>query len=109
STVFSVTYPATTEIYTLSLHDALPIFVAESEGRIDGNTTSQDAVRRNAPADQFRFRFLASHTIEVDLALHPGRLALKISLDRQEDRKSTRLNSSHVKISYAVFCLKKKK
>src|SRR5215813_3084144 len=63
--------PATTEIYTLSLHDALPIF-----GR--------------SGAFAFRWPERASH--------RPA-----------EDRKSTRLNSSHVRISYAVFCLKKKK
>src|SRR5471030_2575068 len=66
---------ATTEIYTLSLHDALPIFDA--------------------------------------IALQ-GRLAGVLELDRSrvcpvdQDRKSTRLNSSHLGISYAVFCLKKK-
>src|SRR5216683_5997724 len=65
---------ATTEIYTLSLHDALPIFV--------------DAV--------------PTHGVRGHLAAEAVRL-----LD--EDRKSTRLNSSHDQISYAVFCLKKKK
>src|SRR5690349_22438564 len=64
--------PATTEIYTLSLHDALPIYA--DHGR-DGR--EQD---------------------RADAAY--GRV--------DQDRKSTRLNSSHVEISYAVFCLKKK-
>src|SRR5437868_9935286 len=67
---------ATTEIYTLSLHDALPIF---------------------RTAD----RPIHVHTaVEVAFSADPNRL---------RDRKSTRLNSSHVSISYAVFCLKKKK
>src|SRR2546422_3843922 len=66
---------ATTEIYTLSLHDALPI----------------SPRCRSRPAATYR-RF-------VRLALGPAR----------RDRKSTRLNSSHGYISYAVFCLKKKK
>src|SRR6266511_5142435 len=66
--------PATTEIYTLSLHDALPI---------SARRAVRDAIEGWCP--------------EEDLA--------SIILDR----KSTRLNSSHVKISYAVFCLKKKK
>src|SRR2546429_4690441 len=70
---------ATTEIYTLSLHDALPIF----------DTARYLGVARNC-AGNFR--------------RHSGR-----SCDPQEDRKSTRLNSSHGYISYAVFCLKKKK
>src|SRR2546430_17400520 len=68
---------ATTEIYTLSLHDALPICVL---GR------HRDAVLADV-AD-----------------LRPGHLEVG-----DIDRKSTRLNSSHSQISYAVFCLKKKK
>src|SRR5947209_17664904 len=65
---------ATTEIYTLSLHDALPIF-------IDITNPEQPKLER----------------------LYTAEGALN------EDRKSTRLNSSHANISYAVFCLKKKK
>src|SRR5437773_6704962 len=65
---------ATPEIYTLSLHDALPIF-------------DDDRV-------QWRRRAV------------PGQLEPQRRQDR--DRKSTRLNSSHITISYAVFCLKKK-
>src|SRR5690349_23940200 len=70
---------ATTEIYTLSLHDALPICPPVNSGcstraRVSGNGSPRGG--------------------------RPG---------RRLDRKSTRLNSSHVEISYAVFCLKKKK
>src|SRR5690348_17971226 len=68
--------PATTEIYTLSLHDALPILV------------HHQVVRGLAG-------LLAHLAVGADVAA--------------EDRKSTRLNSSHPSISYAVFCLKKKK
>src|SRR5207248_11600128 len=70
--------PSPTEIYTLSLHDALPICL-----RI--------------------FGIILGHHGEVLPLAQPG-------LDRQNlpDRKSTRLNSSHRTISYAVFCLKKK-
>src|SRR5260221_6123478 len=64
---------ATTEIYTLSLHDALPICAG---GAADGHRSAY--------------------------ALKPLRVKCK------RDRKSTRLNSSHTVISYAVFCLKKK-
>src|SRR5438067_10505101 len=73
--------PATTEIYTLSLHDALPI-------SLDGNGA------------ELALRFQGHPEVREDLR-HRVRVA--------EDRKSTRLNSSHVSISYAVFCLKKKK
>src|SRR5438034_10553855 len=75
--------PATTEIYTLSLHDALPIFLAATLA-ISGCLT-------------FRERRATS----VSAAPANGVVFV--------DRKSTRLNSSHTVISYAVFCLKKKK
>src|SRR5438445_11074860 len=71
---------ATTEIYTLSLHDALPI--SRAWGRTAGTPGS---TRPRIPGPCCR--------------LSPART----------DRKSTRLNSSHANISYAVFCLKKKK
>src|SRR2546429_9983444 len=81
---------ATTEIYTLSLHDALPI-------------SHQAAGGRSAPRTDRDFAFLGvpdeiPHDQEVSGIFH--------LLDG--DRKSTRLNSSHGYISYAVFCLKKK-
>src|SRR5256885_16295155 len=77
---------ATTEIYTLSLHDALPISplgvvqhdVVDTEPEQPGKDEQQE--------------------------LAPSRADI-----RPQDRKSTRLNSSHLVISYAVFCLKKKK
>src|SRR2546422_4405230 len=74
---------ATTEIYTLSLHDALPILAREHRRR------------RGLPDDRVP---------------HDRRRGGQVSPDGGEiDRKSTRLNSSHGYISYAVFCLKKKK
>src|SRR5207247_3843524 len=75
--------PATTEIYTLSLHDALPI---SKVGKVE-------------PALWRRRR---SHSPTVPRCLRTARYG-------RIDRKSTRLNSSHEWISYAVFCLKKKK
>src|SRR3712207_8758227 len=85
---------ATTEIYTLSLHDALPI----SGGVLD---LEHGQVLAEPTGDELRgshLRLAAGH-VHADLVLTgvPG------------DRKSTRLNSSHANISYAVFCLKKKK
>src|SRR3712207_8999248 len=81
---------ATTEIYTLSLHDALPICCRMRVARRD-----EPHARIHAPQDglQPRGRVL----LDQDLQGH-----------RARDRKSTRLNSSHANISYAVFCLKKK-
>src|SRR5256885_6207972 len=73
---------ATTEIYTLSLHDALPIWHQVLE----------------CPAENLGW-------LAVPIV---GRGDVKIVL-QLGDRKSTRLNSSHLVISYAVFCLKKKK
>src|SRR5687768_18266974 len=72
--------PATTEIYTLSLHDALPIYV-------HGNCRITVQIVTGAVA-----------AIEIRAGAADGKI----------DRKSTRLNSSHGYISYAVFCLKKK-
>src|SRR3712207_7284085 len=91
---------ATTEIYTLSLHDALPIF---------GVHDDVDLVRAEAeePVRLDDFEPLVHQGRRVDgyLRAHvPGRVAHRLL-----DRKSTRLNSSHANISYAVFCLKKKK
>src|SRR2546426_8493224 len=86
---------ATTEIYTLSLHDALPICFNELE--------------------QFNQRSLKSILEAAAARAHePGSVEQKVgdffrSAMDTADRKSTRLNSSHLVISYAVFCLKKKK
>src|SRR3712207_7241109 len=82
---------ATTEIYTLSLHDALPI----SQHR------RREGLQRPGDAEVVGHvdRLLRPHFFD-ELGVH--------GVDRR-DRKSTRLNSSHANISYAVFCLKKKK
>src|SRR3712207_9054041 len=86
---------ATTEIYTLSLHDALPISINNR----DQNFTPAKMQRRLGEIEAAIARYMA----EMDGAdAEPGGEA------RVEDRKSTRLNSSHANISYAVFCLKKK-
>src|SRR5438445_8439719 len=85
--IFFFNATAPTEIYTLSLHDALPIC---PEGG--------DRILVHRP----------------DREVHPPQALLRAQLGRvrevldHEDRKSTRLNSSHANISYAVFCLKKK-
>src|SRR2546430_8292557 len=86
---------ATTEIYTLSLHDALPILVVSIQ----------------EPAWAARFRATGTSKISTSKG---SRLTRFSTFNREgcgsaPDRKSTRLNSSHSQISYAVFCLKKKK
>src|SRR5690349_23555317 len=90
---FFFTSPATTEIYTLSLHDALPISTSTSWSQLCC-AKAREAVYGMAPSDP------AATAAPAPLALRNPR--------RLTDRKSTRLNSSHVEISYAVFCLKKK-
>src|SRR5688572_32854027 len=77
---FFFTDTATTEIYTLSLHDALPICTWRHPRRLS-----------------VRYSRTSSRLTDIPIASRPP------------DRKSTRLNSSHSQISYAVFCLKKKK
>src|SRR5258708_15299443 len=90
---------ATTEIYTLSLHDALPICLAALGGKGDEHLGCQ---RRNEA-----IAFLGELRRRATILLLKGREQRQAA--RVKDRKSTRLNSSHQIISYAVFCLKKKK
>src|SRR5437588_10959796 len=85
SSFFFLNDTATTEIYTLSLHDALPI--------------SHHNQRLYLMFAQVRYALLQSLVFLCRVGPR----------GTQEDRKSTRLNSSHTVISYAVFCLKKKK
>src|SRR5256885_10705869 len=87
---------ATTEIYTLSLHDALPI---SESGLASSRARRLPCV---APLSAHRGRGRGSRPAR------PGRGPWRQTRARR-DRKSTRLNSSHLVISYAVFCLKKKK
>src|SRR5438309_6576900 len=100
---FLLKHPAPAEIYTLSLHDALPI--SGRAGRGGGNAArghlaigdARDIVRS---APELRRSVRTSLCAGVRTAR---------DAERRVDRKSTRLNSSHSSISYAVFCLKKKK
>src|SRR2546429_5302249 len=84
---------ATTEIYTLSLHDALPISSSSA-------SDSDSKVFTTCP--------VAGFTVAMAISSLPPRVGFG-ARKRRKDRKSTRLNSSHGYISYAVFCLKKKK
>src|SRR2546426_12843536 len=85
---------ATTEIYTLSLHDALPISRAHQQLERVVETGRVASLRPD-------------HGLEAVHRVAPGRPGERRLAG--QDRKSTRLNSSHLVISYAVFCLKKKK
>src|SRR5438445_9850103 len=87
--LFFFHHSATTEIYTLSLHDALPISQVLRERVVVHRHQQVD------PCVVRELRRLAVVHVPDDAGV--------------EDRKSTRLNSSHANISYAVFCLKKKK
>src|SRR5438552_9409177 len=89
--VFFFAAPATAAIYTLSLHDALPISLSGERELCTGY-----AVEGASPLP---CRIMIGGRTWRDLDHDSA---------RQRDRKSTRLNSSHQIISYAVFCLKKK-
>src|SRR3712207_8042789 len=86
TSIFFFNDTATTEIYTLSLHDALPIWT----------------LRRPAGVGE-----VVRVVLRLEHVQHVRPEGLRRPHDVR-DRKSTRLNSSHANISYAVFCLKKK-
>src|SRR5438874_4116248 len=89
---FFFNHTATPEIYPLSLHDALPI-----SSLAEIRAAYRRLIRAHHPD------LLAARGLPADRVRQAGRGR------PAGDRKSTRLNSSHVEISYAVFCLKKKK
>src|SRR5687768_18601886 len=94
--VFFFNDPPTTEIYTLSLHDALPI----SKRRVKGMQVTGVYEKQT--------KLVYTHVnnkLQISFSDTTGSTNKEIMVDR----KSTRLNSSHGYISYAVFCLKKKK
>src|SRR3712207_7585383 len=101
SYIFFFNDTATTEIYTLSLHDALPIWrVSTPKRRSSPMQASPTGFAGIAVTNDTGTPYVASET--ATFASAPPKVASR-------DRKSTRLNSSHANISYAVFCLKKKK
>src|SRR3712207_8745156 len=94
---------ATTEIYTLSLHDALPIYLGVYEGAM-----GYESVRKQVESSDCLILIGALMT-DINFGISPTPIEQSRSIYVTRDRKSTRLNSSHANISYAVFCLKKKK
>src|SRR5690349_23839574 len=95
-TIFFSNHTSPTATYTLSLHDALPIWVSgvavTADHRLAVSACADGTVKVWDLSTGQAVRTLEGHTDSVS-----------------GDRKSTRLNSSHVEISYAVFCLKKKR
>src|SRR5207248_10513072 len=106
---FLSTPPPTAQIYTLSLHDALPISRRGAEADRDRagageleNLINRGAVRSRERGHTIKNRYVI---LEWDDSVGISKGHETPSTSRQ-DRKSTRLNSSHRTISYAVFCLK---
>src|SRR3712207_8643682 len=98
--IFFFNDTATTEIYTLSLHDALPISTIGRRNRIREFVTIHRGTEGGG---------MLTRTGDDCLIMAQAHIAHDCLLgDGVIDRKSTRLNSSHANISYAVFCLKKK-
>src|SRR5699024_12151239 len=92
-------HPSPNSIYPLSLHDALPIFERTAVHLHDGTAQRQPQTHAAFEVAAFPARLAGGTIVEQ----------IEDVLAILKDRKSTRLNSSHVSISYAVFCLKKKK
>src|SRR5688572_31199493 len=96
---FLLHHPPPTPIHTLSLHDALPISAADCE---------MPSVRASPKADEpYTMPKLTAFMLARCSAVTASG-AIEKTCEAVSDRKSTRLNSSHSQISYAVFCLKKK-
>src|SRR5262245_64813204 len=102
SPLFSFTSPTPTHIYTLSLHDALPI--SKLAYGVVVVLFASGLLALMAIAHQPEPLPAADMTVGESL-----KVGLRFLWQQPVDRKSTRLNSSHLGISYAVFCLKKKK
>src|SRR5690606_41296264 len=97
--------PVPTNIYTLSLHDALPISAAEASPAPEAEATKPTAEQIEP---LIKAGVLGPKAEDPNVPSRPRNAHVFFGIYFL-DRKSTRLNSSHVKISYAVFCLKKKK
>src|SRR5690349_23756006 len=93
--MFLLTHATTPKISTLSLHDALPICAFRF-------------ARQSPPSSRSVSRVSPPSGAGSSIRRNPSIASNRSRVSPERDRKSTRLNSSHVEISYAVFCLKKK-
>src|SRR3712207_8396413 len=93
---------ATTEIYTLSLHDALPIY------ELLASVAREQILFPQAVADEGCESLQHVVAAQVTVGVVDALEVVQVEHEQRKDRKSTRLNSSHANISYAVFCLNKK-
>src|SRR5690625_7089689 len=95
-------YAPPSEILTLSLHDALPIFDSK-RGDLNASLEGldEDIAEKVTELQELQEQLPGAQQAVEDAEA-------RVAAAQEEDRKSTRLNSSHVAISYAVFCLKKK-
>src|SRR5439155_25521768 len=109
SSFFFFTDSAHTGIYTLSLHDALPISFSEASGKTWSSTSPLPELEPALVPELVADFAGASAEGFVSVRSDAGEVETAGGKTFRGDRKSTRLNSSHVAISYAVFCLKKKK
>src|SRR5205809_1905524 len=109
SSPFFFNATATSEIYTLSLHDALPISSAVTESKWEVRTLADALnIREEQPPWIIEDILLEQSATLVSAQPKAMKSLSLLYACLERDRKSTRLNSSHGYISYAVFCLKKK-
>src|SRR5207248_6495853 len=107
--LYSLHAPPATQIYTLSLHDALPIsHLIDEADQVLGNLVAFLPERRERLGQRRLHAIVHAKCLEQRKNHGEQRRQRQQGLESQGDRKSTRLNSSHRTISYAVFCLKKK-
>src|SRR5690606_40807730 len=100
--VFFCIYTSSSGLVTISLHDALPISGDDQKRVMDvpgAFAAGASHIVVGRPIRQAADPVAAAEAIQAQIREH---------FEKSKDRKSTRLNSSHVKISYAVFCLKQK-
>src|SRR5690606_41122994 len=105
--LFLCSAPPPSEVYTLSLHDALPIYVQNLVASSKSPNISSHVSAHPEPIPSLRVSINCVKVLTLVAASIMDSSSPNFFMVSRKDRKSTRLNSSHVKISYAVFCFKK--